>query len=161
MSFRQSPCTPVAAILVGLFLVTAGCGQNSDSPRDPTAASGTIRGFVTTAPSPSSSATEASLSSVPGAFCFLIEVDRSDTTDRSGTFIITDVPDGRYSFSCEKSDADGRPYALLTTVEATAGQVTDLGAVTITQTGRIMGAVRLAGQTDHTGTMVSLPPPGA
>ena len=143
---------------MGLFLVTAGCGQGSDSPRDPTAPPGTIRGFVTTAPGFSGSATEAALPSVPGAFCFVIEVDRWDTTDRSGTFIITDVPDGRYSLSCEKSDAEGRLYAMLATVEVETGYVTDLGWITITQTGRVLGTAILADKTDHTGIRVSLPP---
>jgi len=158
VSSRQPRLTLVAAILVSLFLVTTGCGQNSDSPRDPTAASGTIRGFVTTAPSLSSSATEASLSSVPGAFCFVMGADRSDTTDRHGTFIITDVPAGRYPLSCEKSDAEGRPYALLAIVEVETGQVTDLGWITITQTGRVQGTATLADRTEHTGIRVSLPP---
>jgi hypothetical protein len=84
--------------------------------------------------------------------------DRSDITDRNGVFIITDLPAGRYPFSCEKSDAEGRPYALLAIVEVETGQVTDLGWITITQTGRVQGTATLADRTEHTGISVSLPP---
>ncbi len=155
---RPPLLTLAATILASLFLLPIGCGQSSDPTKDPTVPSATIRGIVTTTPNPANSGTEASLTTVPGAFCFLIGVDRFDTTDRTGAFLITDVPAGSYLFSCEKSDAEGRPYALLTAVEATAGQVTDLGPITITQTGRVQGTARLAGQTDHTGITVSLPP---
>ena len=157
MSFRQPRLTPVAAILISLFLVTTGCGQSSDSPIAPTTSLATLRGSVTTAPR-LSSATAASLSKVPGAFCFVMGADRSDTTDRNGVFIITDIPAGHYPFSCEKSDAEGRPYALLEIVDVETGQVTDLGWITIMLTGRVLGTTTLADQRNHTGIKVSLPP---
>ena len=155
MGFRQPRPVPVAAILISLFLVTTGCGQNSDSPESPTTSLGTLRGSVTTAHR-LSSATAASLAKVPGAFCFVLGTDRSDTTDRDGVFIITDVPAGRYPFLCEMSDAEGRPYSLLETVDV--GEVTDLGWITISQTGRVLGTTTLADQINHAGIRVSLPP---
>lgn len=47
---------------------------------------------------------------------------------------------------------------MLTTVEVETGYETDLGWITITQTGRVQGTATLADRTDHTGIRVSFPP---
>lgn len=142
------------ALAAAAAMVAAGC-FNYDNPVE-YEQRGTIRGQLVSAESsaaaPGTSRLAPGSTPVVGAGCTLEGTSKTATSDAQGNFELTKVPVGSYILICREGER-----AFLAAVEVKADQVTDLGVLEITPTGRIQGFARLSGQSDHSGIAVQVP----